>query len=132
MVKETVPVLVRPLFDILADTGTSRLACAKLDIEGGEIEVLRAVAGQAPKISPQWTVEFHDDPEFGLCTRAEVDGAVVAMRQSGFSVLIRNWPSRTNTLFLDRKALRIGLFEWWSIKFRYQYLAWLWRKWLGI
>jgi FkbM family methyltransferase len=127
VVMQTVSVAMKPLDAILREKGISRLACVKVDIEGSEIDVLKAVGDSAKWISPQWTIEFHDDREFGLCTPAEVDEIIAAMTSNGFSVLVRNWPSRTNVLFVHRSALSIGFGEWIAIKFRYQYAAILWR-----
>jgi hypothetical protein len=94
--------------------------------------VLMSLADMATKISPQWTVEFHDADGLKLCTRAEVNGAISSMKRHGFSVLVRNWPDRTNVLFLDRGALSIGLVRWTLLKLRYQYFAVLWRQWLAV
>jgi hypothetical protein len=123
-----VSVDVKALSAIINEEKLSAIACVKLDIEGAEVEVLTAVAAVAKEISPQWTVEFHDAPEFGLCSRVEVDRAIHSMEKQGFSVLTRNWPARTNVLFLDRNELGINLFVWFGVKWRYQWFAFLWRK----
>lgn len=123
VVRETVTVTMKSLNAVLRERGLSRLACVKVDIEGGEIDVLKSVVTDARRISPQWTVEFHDDLEFRLCKPVEVDATIAALRAEGFSVLVRNWPSRTNVLFVDRRGLSIPLLEWITIKIRYQYLA---------
>lgn len=127
-IKGEVEVRVRNLPTIIQEEELSDIVLVKLDIEGAEIEVLQGIAPTASKISPQWTVEFHDDPEFGLCSKAEVDSIIYSMKQNGFSVLIRNWPSRTNVLFVDRKQLKITTFKWLFVKLRYQVIAFLWRK----
>jgi hypothetical protein len=119
---------VKTLSEIIAVEKLSGVSCVKLDIEGAEVEVLPAVAPVAKKISPQWTVEFHDEPEFGLCSKEEVDEAIRSMQANGFSVLVRNWPARTNVLFLDRRQLLISRFVWCWTKLRYQWLAFFWRK----
>jgi FkbM family methyltransferase len=131
-VRQTVRVAMKTLKTLLVEHEISRAACVKLDIEGAEIDVLMSVGAAASVIAPQWTVEFHDGPEFQLCKATEVDAAIAAMRSAGFSVLVRNWPTYTNVLFLKRDALSIGLFEWVALKIRYQYLAVLWRKCLGL
>lgn len=128
VIRETLSVQMRPMDAILTERGLSRLACVKLDIEGGEIDVLNQMAPRAAKIAPQWTVEFHDHEQFRLSTPRQVDDVLAAMRRSGFSVLVRDWPHRTNVLFVDRRALGIPALSWWGIKFRYQYFARLWRK----
>jgi FkbM family methyltransferase len=132
IVKETVHVDMKALKSVLYEHTISDVACVKLDIEGGEIDVLMSVGAYASQIAPQWTVEFHDGPEFQLCKATEVDAAIAAMRSAGFSVLVRNWPACTNVLFLKRDALSIGLFEWVALKIRYQYVAVVWRKCLGL
>jgi FkbM family methyltransferase len=132
VVKETVHVDMKALTTVLDEHTISGVVCVKLDIEGGEIEVLMSVGAQASQIAPQWTVEFHDGPEFQLCKGTEVDTTIAAMRSAGFSVLVRNWPALTNVLFLKRDALSIGLFEWVALKIRYQYLAVVWRKCIGL
>ena len=132
VVRQTVPVVMKTLRTLLEEQKISRAACVKLDIEGAEIDVLMSVGASSIEIAPQWTVEFHDGPEFQLCEAKEVDAAITAMRSVGFSVLVRNWPARTNVLFLKRDALSIGLLEWIAIKIRYQYLAVVWRKCRGL
>lgn len=132
VVKRSVPVVAKSLSTILAETKVTRFACVKLDIEGAETDILAAIGPQAERISPQWTVEFHDGEEFGICTRAEVDMAIANMQSAGFDVLLRNWPSRSNVLFLDRRALSIGFLEWLALKLRYQYIARLWRALRGL
>ena len=131
-VRQTVHVAMKALKTLLVEHKISRAACVKLDIEGAEIDVLMSVGAAASEIAPQWTVEFHDGPEFQLCKATEVDAAIAAMRSAGFSVLVRNWPACTNVLFLKRDALSIGLFEWIALKIRYEYLAVVWRKCLGL
>jgi FkbM family methyltransferase len=126
--KEVVLVHVRTLRAIIAEERLAEICCVKLDIEGAEVEVLPEVAPLAREISPEWTVEFHDEPEFALCSKQEVDRAIQSMRESGFSVLVRNWPARTNVLFLDRRKLGISPPVWFWIKLRYQWCAFLWRK----
>ena len=123
---------MKALKSVLYEHTISDVACVKLDIEGGEIDVLMSVGAYASQIAPQWTVEFHDGPEFQLCKATEVDAAIAAMKSAGFSVLVRNWPACTNVLFLKRDALSIGLFEWVALKIRYQYVAVVWRKCLGL
>jgi FkbM family methyltransferase len=130
-VKDRLQVTMKSLPTIMDEESIRSFSCVKLDIEGAEIEVLTSLARTAGKMSPQWTVEFHDADDLKLCTRAEVDNAIRSMKSNGFSVLVRNWPDRTNVLFLDRPALSIGLVEWLFLKTRYQYLAVLWRKWLA-
>ena len=127
-VKEAVVVEVKTIAAIIEKEMLAKIACVKLDIEGAEVEVLPTVASVAREIGPQWTVEFHDEPEFGLCSKEEVDTAIRWMQESGFSVLVRNWPARTNVLFLDRRQLGISRFVWFWIKWRYQWFAFLWRK----
>jgi len=131
-VKETVRVDMKSLHTVLEEQAISGVACVKLDIEGGEIDVLMSIGACASQIAPQWSVEFHDGLEFGLCKRAEVNAAISEMKLGGFSVLIRNWPARTNVLFVNRKSLSIGLLEWVALKFRYQYLALVWRKYVEL
>ncbi|MCX6907899.1 MAG: FkbM family methyltransferase [Verrucomicrobia bacterium] len=131
-VKKTVVVEVKTLLAIIAEEKLSGIACVKLDIEGMEVEVLPAIAPVAREISPQWTVEFHDEPEFGLCSKEEVDAAIRSMQEKGFSVLVRNWPARTNVLFLDRRQLGISRLVRFWVKWRYQWCAFLWRKLRGI
>jgi FkbM family methyltransferase len=132
VIRQKVHVVMKTLKTLLAEQKISRAACVKLDIEGTEIDVLMSVGAAASEIAPQWTVEFHDGPEFQLCKATEVDAAIAAMRSAGFSVLVRNWPACTNVLFLRRDALSIGLFEWVALKIRYQYFAVVWRKCLGL
>jgi len=132
VVKETMAVEVKSLEAILRENDIHDVACVKLDIEGAETDVLMSLGSFATQIAPQWTVEFHDDAEFKLCTAAEVDVALKCMRSAGFSILVRNWPARTNVLCLDRNALSIGLQDWFWLKLRYQYLALLWRKYLWL
>ncbi len=127
-VKEAVVVEVKTFLAIIDEENLAGISCVKLDIEGAEVEVLPAVAPVAGEISPQWTVEFHDEPEFGLCSKEEVDTAIHSMQENGFSVLVRNWPARTNVLFLDRRQLGISRFVWFWVKWRYQWFAFLWRK----
>ena len=57
-----------------------------------------------------------------------LDAAISGMAHSGFSHLVRDWPVRTNVLFLDRRALSISLLKWIGLKLRYQYLALAWRR----
>jgi FkbM family methyltransferase len=128
VIKEIVSVSMKTMNSVLSEIGVSHLACVKLDIEGEEVDVLRSVGPIARQISPQWTVEFHDDPEFKLRKSGEVDAAIATMTSAGFSVLVRNWPSRTNVLFVDRRVLQLGRLEWLAIKFRYQLFAYFWRK----
>jgi FkbM family methyltransferase len=132
VIRESVEVAAKTLESVLSEMKISGLACVKLDIEGSEVDVLNAVGSAARRISPQWTVEFHDDPQFRLCEAKEVDCAIATMLRAGFSVLIRNWPSRTNVLFVDRRALAIGWLDWIAMKIRYQYLALIWRKLAGL
>lgn len=127
-IKNEVVVSVKTLVTIIDEEKLAGIVCVKLDIEGAEVEVLPKLAPLASKISPQWTVEFHDAPEFGLCSKGEVNIAIRSMQESGFSVLVRNWPARTNVLFLDRSQLKVGRFVWLWVKWRYQYFAFLWRK----
>ena len=127
VVEKTLRIPMKTLGTILKEAGISRSSCVKIDIEGGEIDVLKSVTGIARKISPQWTVEFHDDQEFQLCKSSEVDAAIATFKFDGFSVLVRNWPSRTNVLFLDRSALGISWLEWMLLVLRYQYVAVFWR-----
>jgi FkbM family methyltransferase len=127
-IKAAVVVQVKTLLMIIKEDRLTGIACVKLDIEGAEVEILPTIAPMAKELSPQWTVEFHDEPEFALCSKAEVDASISAMRASGFSVLVRNWPTRTNVLFLDRKQLEINNFTWFWIKCRYQWIAFLWRQ----
>jgi FkbM family methyltransferase len=131
-VKESVQVEVKTLQGIIDQEKAKNVVLVKLDIEGTEIEVLQTLASVAKQITPQWTVEFHDDPEFGLCSKNEVNSVIRSMRRNGFSVLVRNWPSRTNVLFLDRKQLGICALSWFGAMLRYQYLAYFWRKLRGI
>ncbi len=131
VVKGSVKVKVATLSDLVSELGIADINCIKLDIEGSEIEVIGSIASSARALSPQWTVEFHDEPEFQLSSREQVDNAITLMRRHGFSVLVRNWPARTNVLFLDRKRLNISNLAWLSILFRYQYLAYFWRKLTG-
>jgi len=123
-----VVVEVKTLLAIIEEESLAGIACVKLDIEGAEVEVLPVVAPVVREISPQWTVEFHDEPEFGLCSKEEVDIAIRSMQENGFSVLVRNWTARTNVLFLDRNQLRISRFIWFWVKWRNQWFAYLWRK----
>jgi FkbM family methyltransferase len=132
VVKASVRVAAKSLDTILGEIDVQRFAFVKLDIEGAETDVLAMAGPAAAQISPQWTVEFHDGDACKICTPAEVDAAIASMRNGGFNVLIRNWPSRSNVLFVDRRALSIGPFEWLGIKFRYQYVARLWRILRGI
>jgi FkbM family methyltransferase len=132
VVRQTLRVPMKTLKTLLVEQKISRATCVKLDIEGAEIDVLMSVGTSASEIAPQWTVEFHDGPEFQLCKAGEVDAAIAGMKSVGFSVLVRNWPARTNVLFLKRDALSIGLFEWVALKIRYQYLAVVWRKCRGL
>jgi FkbM family methyltransferase len=127
-IKEAALVKVKTLTSIIEDGKLAKIACIKMDIEGTEVEVIPSVAPVARDISPQWTVEFHDAAEFGLCSKEEVDIAIHSMIAQGFSVLVRNWPARTNVLFVDRKQLKISASVWFFIKWRYQWLAFLWRK----
>jgi FkbM family methyltransferase len=127
VVKERVEVRARTLMELLGELALARVACVKLDIEGAEVDVVQSLGPSARDLCPQWTIEFHDDEEFQLCDREEVDAAIATMTKAGFSALSRNWPSRTNVLFLDRRALSIGLLAWFILKFRYQYLAVVWR-----
>lgn len=127
-VKEAVVVEVKTLLTIIDEEKLPKIALVKLDIEGAEVEVLPAIAPVARKITPQWTVEFHDAPEFGLCSKEEVDTAIHSMQENGFSVLVRNWPARTNVLFLDRRQLGISRLVWFWVKWRYQWFAFFWRK----
>lgn len=132
VVKQSVRVVMKTLENVLDELQISSLTCVKLDIEGGEVDVIESVGPVARQLCPQWTVEFHDDSQFRLCAANEVDSAIATMVTAGFSVLIRNWPSRTNVLFLDRRALAIGWIDWLGLKFRYQYFALLWRKFVGL
>ena len=132
VVRQTVHVAMKTLKTLLVEQDVSRLACIKLDIEGAEIDVLMSLGIFAREIAAQWTVEFHDEPEYQLCNAVDVDAAIAAMKSVGFSVIVRNWPIRTNVLFLNRDALAIGLLEWVALKVRYQYLAVVWRKLLGM
>jgi FkbM family methyltransferase len=132
VVRETVTAPMRSLQSLLREAGLSRLACVKLDIEGAELAVLGQLGPAARTITPQWTVEFHDDEEFKLSRPVEVDEVIGTMRRAGFAVLKRNWPSRSNVLFVDRRALSLSWTRWAAIKFRYQHLAWLWRKLRGL
>jgi len=127
-ITDSVVVEVKTLLTIIDEEKLPKIALVKLDIEGAEVEVLPAVAPVAGEISPQWTVEFHDEPEFGLCSKEEVDTAIHSMQENGFSVLVRNWPARTNVLFLDRSQLKISPFTWFWVKWRYQWFAFFWRK----
>ena len=128
IVTQSIPVQEKTIETVLEELGIYRFACVKLDIKGAEADLLKRINPVAREIAPQWTVEFHDDPEFSLCTATEVDAAISVMASSGFGVLVRNWPARTNVLFLDRKALSISHLQWISLKLRYQYLAFLWRR----
>lgn len=131
-VKDSLSVTMKSLVTVMNEQKLSHFSCVKLDIEGAEIDVLTSVAGMAEKISAQWTVEFHDADDLKLCTRVEVDNAIHSMRNNGFSVLVRNWPSRSNVLFLNRPALSIGIVQWLGMKIRYQYIAVLWRQCIAI
>lgn len=131
-IRQTVQVRMKSLPTIMLEEKIPCFACVKLDIEGAEVDVLMSLSSQAAPISPQWTVEFHDGREFRLCTHAEVNDAMAAMKRSGFSILLRDWPARTNVLFVDRNALSISLLEWAILKIRYQYLAVLWRMQLAL
>jgi FkbM family methyltransferase len=132
VIRQTVHIAMKTLKTLLVEQKVSRATCVKLDIEGAEIDVLMSVGASANEIAPQWTVEFHDGPEFQLCKAADVDAVIAAMKSVGFSVLIRNWPARTNVLFVNRDALSVGLLEWAVLKIRYQYLAVVWRKFCGL
>ncbi len=125
---DSLAVPVRTLSSLREEFRIPQFVCVKLDIEGAEVDVITSLGPTAREVAPQWTVEFHDGDEFGLCEPEEVDQAIHAMRRQGFSVLVRNWPSRTNVLFVDRKELSISWLYWAVIKIRYQYLAALWRK----
>lgn len=131
-IKRDVIVQVKSIGAIIEENNLTGIVCVKLDIEGSEVEVLAAVAPLAKTISPQWTVEFHDEAQFGLCSKAEVDEVLRLMRECGFSILSRNWPARTNVLFLDRGHLKIGPMAWFWLKLRYEWFAYLWRKVIGI
>lgn len=126
-VERTVPVRTVRFATLLWETGLDRVGLIKVDVEGAEIDLFNSLTPRELHVSPQWTVEFHDDAEFGLCSRAEVDGAIRRMTKSGFSVLVRNWPSRSNVLFVDRRRLEISWLQWAMILLRYQWIAWVWR-----
>lgn len=131
-VTKSVVVQTKTLPSILAEASLVKACLIKLDIEGAEIEVLTTLDASLRAVSPQWTVEFHDEREFGLSSRDDVDRAIAEMRAAGFSVLVRNWPARTNVLFVNRSELGIGFFEWLWMKLRYQWLSFLWRAIIGI
>jgi FkbM family methyltransferase len=122
-VVERVAVPMRTLEDILTQHGQTRPCCVKLDIEGGEMAVLDGLAERARAIAPQWTIEFHDHPDFDMFNRSDVDGILRRMKGIGFSILYRDWPDRMDVLLIDRKAIGIGLLQWVLIKLRYQFLA---------
>ncbi len=80
---ETVKAPVKPLKDIMRELGHDRVDLMKMDIEGGEYEVIRNILQERIPIG-QMLVEFHHAYEtIGLADTVE---AVESLRSLGFKV----------------------------------------------
>jgi hypothetical protein len=101
-----VEVPIRPLRDILLESGVEHADVLKLDIEGAEFPTLQALFTEATRdLWPSMIIlevgrNKAPTEAFRLCTEA----GYVQLRRTGINALLirRNMNSGTNTLTMDR------------------------------
>jgi FkbM family methyltransferase len=79
----------------------------KIDIEGAEVEVLKACSAETLERLGQITVEFHCDPSFGFELSSGTEEVRERLDRLGFVVLDFSGGNRNNVLFINRKIHRV-------------------------
>ena len=77
----------------------------KIDIEGGEIELLSKITGEELNLIDQMTVEFHSflDPSL----EDHIRSIIKRIKKSGFWVVNCNYPYYDDVLFINEKMLKV-------------------------
>lgn len=82
----------------------SNISVLKVDIEGGEIDMLSKIRPEELDRIEQMTVEFHSFLNPSLETT--VISIINKLRQSGFWVINCNYPYYDDVLFINKKLLQ--------------------------
>lgn len=91
----------------------SNIALLKVDIEGGEIDMLSKIKPEELDRIEQMTVEFHSFLNPALET--SVISIINKLRQSGFWVINCNYPYYDDVLFINKKLLQKHRWQWLDI-----------------
>jgi FkbM family methyltransferase len=99
-----VPSVTLPM--LIESTGRSRIDLLKLDVEGAEIQAMKATSDSFLERIDQLSIEFH---EFMFPShRPEIAALSERLSRLGFTRVNFSWPHTSNVLFFRRRHLDVG------------------------
>ncbi|ONI87674.1 hypothetical protein ALI22I_20910 [Saccharothrix sp. ALI-22-I] len=84
--EQAVPVRLRRLSDVVAETGVPRIDLLKIDVQRAELDVLRGVDAEHWPLVRQVAMEVHDAT--GTATEGRLDEIVDLLENQGFQVFV--------------------------------------------
>lgn len=114
-IAQTIEVQATDLEGWVEDLAVKQVDLIKMDIEGAEIMVIESLSDEFLTSVRQLSIEFHDFN--GLTPLAEVERAIRRLRSLGFFYIRMSRVGNQDTLFINRSACRISIFECLFIKY---------------